>query len=62
MADRIADELGIRNLVARYADCIARNDTDGWAETWAEDGSQAWTDLYERVQQQPVRGRWQGHG
>ena len=38
MADRIADELGIRNLVARYADCIARNDTDGWAETWAEDG------------------------
>ena len=43
------------NVPGRYVEGIR-------TETWAEDGSQAWTDLYERVQQQPVRGRWQGHG
>ena len=37
-ARRVADELEIRNLVARYADCITRNDSEGWSRTWAEEG------------------------
>ena len=38
MADHTADELEIRTLVARYADCVIRNDPEGWATTWAEEG------------------------
>jgi len=38
---RVADELEIRNLVARYANAVAVVDGDGWIDTWAEDGS--WT-------------------
>lgn len=32
-----ADELAIRNLLARYGDAVARRDADAWAATWAED-------------------------
>ena len=35
---RIADELAIRNLVARYADAVAAKDRETWAATWAPDG------------------------
>ena len=35
---RVADELAIRNLVARYCHAIAERDDKAWAETWAEDG------------------------
>jgi len=35
---RIADELEIRNLVARYADAVTRGEQDRWAATWARDG------------------------
>lgn len=38
-SDRIADELEIRNLVARYADAVSRRDTDLWAATWADGGA-----------------------
>jgi len=38
---RLADELAIRALVARYADSVTSRDGDAWVETWAEDGS--WT-------------------
>ncbi len=35
---RIADELEIRNLVARYSDAVLRSDSEAWLETWAEGG------------------------
>lgn len=38
MDDTVRDELEIRNLVARYADSVLRNDFAAWAETWAPDG------------------------
>ncbi|MFT6750348.1 MAG: hypothetical protein ACI9VI_001477 [Candidatus Azotimanducaceae bacterium] len=41
MANLIADELEIRNLVADYADAVNRVDKAQWASTWAEDGQ--WT-------------------
>jgi hypothetical protein len=37
-SDRVADELEIRNLVARYADAVSRRDTERWAATWARSG------------------------
>jgi hypothetical protein len=38
---RLADELAIRNLVARYADAVSQADEGAWIGTWAEDGR--WT-------------------
>lgn len=35
---RVADELAIRGLVARYADAVARYDEADWIATWCEDG------------------------
>jgi hypothetical protein len=37
-ASPLADELAIRNLVARYADAVGRRDEADWARTWADDG------------------------
>ena len=34
----VADELEIRNLVARYADAVLRLDPASWLETWASEG------------------------
>ena len=31
-------------------------------ETWADDGSEEWSDLFHRAQGHPVRDRWQGRG
>ena len=36
MANPVADELEIRQLVAAYADAVNRRDQDLWASTWAE--------------------------
>jgi len=47
---KIADELAIRALVARYCHGIAERDDEAWAETWAVDGE--W-----KVLGQDVRGR-----
>jgi uncharacterized protein (TIGR02246 family) len=47
---KIADELAIRALVARYCHAVAERDDAAWAETWAEDGE--W-----KVLGQEVRGR-----
>ncbi len=33
----VADELAIRNLVARYADATSRRDEAAWRATWAPD-------------------------
>lgn len=38
---RVSDELAIRQLVARYADAVTRNDGKLWIETWTQDGR--WT-------------------
>jgi ketosteroid isomerase-like protein len=38
---RVADELEIRKLVARYANAVTAIDANAWVDTWAEDGS--WT-------------------
>jgi hypothetical protein len=38
---RVADELEIRALVARYADAVSNNAGHAWIETWASDGR--WT-------------------
>ncbi len=35
---RLADELEIRDLVARYSDAVNRGDHAAWAETWSDDG------------------------
>jgi uncharacterized protein (TIGR02246 family) len=35
----VADELAIRDLVARYADAVAQRDSQAWADTWADDAS-----------------------
>lgn len=37
-SDQSADELEIRNLVARYADAVSRRDTERWSATWAAGG------------------------
>lgn len=37
----IEDEIGLRNLMARYVDAVNRFDADHWIATWAQDG--AWT-------------------
>jgi hypothetical protein len=34
----IEDEIGLRNLMARYADAVNRYDADAWISTWAQDG------------------------
>jgi uncharacterized protein (TIGR02246 family) len=47
---KLADELAIRGLVARYCHAIAERDDAAWAATWADDG--AWV-----VLGQEVRGR-----
>ena len=39
MADPTADELAIRNLMARYAEAVSLRDVGQWTETWAEDAS-----------------------
>ena len=31
---RVADELAIRDLVARYADAVAQRDAQSWSDTW----------------------------
>ena len=36
--DRVAAELDVRNLVARYGDAIDRRDPAGWGDTWADAG------------------------
>ncbi len=36
--NRIEDEIGLRNLMARYVDAVNRNDADAWISTWAPDG------------------------
>ena len=41
MSGSVADELAIRNLVARYGDAVSRRDGDAWEATWAEDAT--WT-------------------
>lgn len=33
----VADELAIRNLLARYGDAVVRRDPDAWIDTWAPD-------------------------
>jgi uncharacterized protein (TIGR02246 family) len=39
MTDRnVADELALRELVARYADAVCRRDAAAWGATWAADG------------------------
>ncbi len=47
---KLADELAIRGLVARYCHAIAERDDAAWAATWTEDGE--W-----KVLGQEVRGR-----
>jgi uncharacterized protein (TIGR02246 family) len=47
---KVADELAIRGLVARYCHAIAERDDAAWAATWAADG--AW-----KVLGQELRGR-----
>lgn len=37
MSDPIADELAIRNLVARYSDAVNRRDAEAWGNCWTED-------------------------
>jgi hypothetical protein len=38
MSDTTADELEIRNLVARYSDAVNRRDSGDWGATWAKQG------------------------
>ena len=33
----LEDELGLRNLMGRYADAVNRVDADAWIATWADD-------------------------
>jgi len=47
---KLADELAIRGLVARYCHAVGERDDAAWAATWAEDGE--W-----KVLGQEVRGR-----
>ncbi len=35
---RVADELAIRNLVARYAEAVSSRNREQWAATWTADG------------------------
>jgi L-alanine-DL-glutamate epimerase-like enolase superfamily enzyme len=46
---------GGATLPGRYVEGIR-------TETWMEDGTRAWADLWERLQDGPVREPWQGHG
>ena len=49
-AERVAAELAVRGLVARYADAVTRRDASAWRATWAVDG--AW-----QILGQSARGR-----
>ena len=46
----VADELALRELVARYADAVCRRDAAAWRATWAADGE--W-----QIMGQTVQGR-----
>jgi hypothetical protein len=45
---RVADELAIRALVARYIDAVNRRDEAAWSATWAARG--AWEIMGHRVE------------
>ncbi|MEZ5571529.1 MAG: nuclear transport factor 2 family protein [Halioglobus sp.] len=34
----LADELALRNLMARYVDAVHRRDAQSWIATWVDDG------------------------
>ena len=55
--DRVAAELDIRNLVARYADAIHRRDPADWGDTWAEDGIWRLPGLDDPTEQITMTGR-----
>lgn len=38
MSNPLQDELELRDLVARYADAVNRNDEEAWRATWGENG------------------------
>lgn len=35
----IEDEIGLRNLMAKYVDAVNRNDAENWISCWTEDAS-----------------------
>ncbi len=37
--NNIEDEIGLRNLMARYVDAVNRHDEHAWIATWAPDGA-----------------------
>ncbi|MFI5316367.1 MAG: SgcJ/EcaC family oxidoreductase, partial [Myxococcota bacterium] len=45
---KLADELAIRDLVARYCHAVAERDDSAWAAAWAVDGE--WKVLGQSVQ------------
>jgi ketosteroid isomerase-like protein len=47
---RLRDESKIRDLVANYADAVARHDAEAWGATWVEDCE--W-----QIMGQPTKGR-----
>ena len=54
----VEDELGLRNLMARYVDAVNRYDADAWIATWAEDG--VWNLLGNPVEgRDKILGLWQ---
>lgn len=56
--DSLADEIALRNLMARYVDAVNRRDGASWIATWAEDAS--WNLLGMPVQgRDNILGLWQ---
>jgi len=55
--ERMAREGGVRDLVSRYCDALARGDREAWAATWADDGE--WELLGERTRgRDRIVARW----
>lgn len=55
---QLDDEIGLRNLMARYVDAVNRYDGDAWIATWAEDS--AWNLMGAPVEgKEAIRALWE---
>lgn len=59
MSGSVADELAIRNLVARYADAVWRRDGDAWEATWATEGTWTLPGGHEVAGRNNIRAAWE---
>ena len=57
--DPVADELAIRNVVARYADAVWRRDGEAWEATWAPEARWSLPGGHEVTGRAKIRAAWE---